>query len=38
MEKKSDQHFETVAIRTQMERSPFSEHSTPLHLTSSFVF
>ncbi len=38
MEKKSEQHFETAAIRTQMERSSFSEHSTPLHLTSSFVF
>lgn len=34
----SKQHFETEAIRTQMERSPFLEHSTPLHLTSSFVF
>lgn len=30
--------FETLAIRTQMERSDFLEHSTPLHLTSSFVF
>jgi len=30
--------FETKAIRTQMERSSFQEHSTPLHLTSSFVF
>ena len=30
--------FETKAIRTQMERSSFMEHSTPLHLTSSFVF
>lgn len=30
--------FETDAIRTQMERSEFLEHSTPLHLTSSFVF
>lgn len=29
---------ETKAIRTQMERSQFMEHSTPLHLTSSFVF
>tara|TARA_R110002073_G_scaffold57778_4_gene146780 strand:+ start:212179 stop:213345 length:1167 start_codon:yes stop_codon:yes gene_type:complete len=34
----SDTHFETNAIRTQMERSKYSEHSTPLHLTSSFVF
>jgi len=30
--------LETKAIRTQMERSLFMEHSTPLHLTSSFVF
>lgn len=30
--------FETQAIRTQSERSQFLEHSTPLHLTSSFVF
>ncbi len=31
-------NFETLAIRTQSERSQFNEHSTPLHLTSSFVF
>jgi len=31
-------NFETLAIRTQLERSEFNEHSTPLHLTSSFVF
>jgi O-succinylhomoserine sulfhydrylase len=31
-------HFETKAIRNQTERSQFSEHSTPLYLTSSFVF
>ena len=31
-------HFETAAIRTQTERSQFSEHSTPLYLTSIFVF
>jgi len=30
--------FETQAIRTQNERSQFSEHSTPLYVTSSFVF
>ena len=30
--------METNAIRTQMERSQYLEHSTPLHLTSSFVF
>lgn len=33
-----ENHFETKAIRTQMERSQYLEHSTPLHLTSSFVF
>ena len=31
-------HFETEAIRIQTERSPFGEHSTPIYLTSSFVF
>ncbi|MEN8188005.1 MAG: aminotransferase class I/II-fold pyridoxal phosphate-dependent enzyme [Bacteroidota bacterium] len=31
-------HFETQAIRTQTERSQFSEHSTPMYMTSSFVF
>ena len=30
--------FETQAIRTQMERSQYLEHSVPLYLTSSFVF
>lgn len=30
--------IETQLIRTQMERSQYKEHSTPLHLTSSFVF
>jgi O-succinylhomoserine sulfhydrylase len=30
--------FETQAIRTQLERSQFQEHSVPLYLTSSFVF
>ncbi|MCJ7465142.1 MAG: aminotransferase class I/II-fold pyridoxal phosphate-dependent enzyme [Maribacter sp.] len=30
--------FETNAIRTQIERSQFLEHSVPLYLTSSFVF
>ncbi len=29
---------ETSAIRTQLERTRFSEHSVPLYLTSSFVF
>ena len=32
------EHFETSAIRIQSERSQFDEHSTPLYLTSSFVF
>jgi O-succinylhomoserine sulfhydrylase len=34
----SQSHFETIAIRTQTERSQHREHSTPLFLTSSFVF
>ncbi|PQA96215.1 O-succinylhomoserine sulfhydrylase [Chryseobacterium piscicola] len=33
-----NEHFETLAIRTQTERTQFDEHSTPLYLTSSFVF
>jgi len=33
-----DKNFETEAIRTQIERSQFLEHSSPLYLTSSFVF
>lgn len=31
-------NFETHAIKNQTERTQFSEHSTPLYLTSSFVF
>jgi O-succinylhomoserine sulfhydrylase len=31
-------NFETIAVRTQMERSQYLEHSTPLYLTSSYVF
>ena len=31
-------NFETNAIRIQSRRSHFDEHSTPLYLTSSFVF
>ena len=31
-------HFETDAIRIQLERTNFLEHSSPLYLTSSFVF
>ncbi|NNL15232.1 MAG: aminotransferase class I/II-fold pyridoxal phosphate-dependent enzyme [Flavobacteriaceae bacterium] len=30
--------FETEAIRSQIERSQFLEHSSPLYLTSSFIF
>ena len=32
------QNFETIAIRTQYERSASREHSVPLYMTSSFVF
>ncbi|WP_422350328.1 trans-sulfuration enzyme family protein [Flagellimonas sp.] len=41
MRKESDNNarkFETEAVRTQTERSQFLEHSTPMYLTSSFVF
>lgn len=31
-------HLETEAIRTQIERSQFLEHSNPLYLTSSYIF
>lgn len=31
-------HTETEAIRTQIPRTTFQEHSAPLYLTSSFVF
>jgi O-succinylhomoserine sulfhydrylase len=31
-------NFETIAIRTQAERSENREHSVPLYMTSSFVF
>ena len=34
----SHKNFETAAIRNQIDRSQFKEHSTPLYLTSSFVF
>jgi O-succinylhomoserine sulfhydrylase len=33
-----NKHFETEAIRTQLERSQFQEHTTPMYITSSFVF
>ncbi len=35
---KKKKNFETDAIRTQVERTQFLEHSVPLYLTSSFVF
>ena len=35
---KQELGFETKAIRSQLERTQFSEHSVPLYLTSSFVF
>jgi O-succinylhomoserine sulfhydrylase len=31
-------HFESIAIREQMERTSYREHSTPLFLTYSFTF
>lgn len=31
-------NFETIAVRTQTEKTQHREHSTPLFLTSSFVF
>jgi len=34
----SKKQFETEAIRTQLERTEFLEHTSPLYLTSSFVF
>ena len=33
-----NKHFETQAIRAQLERTEYNEHSAPLFLTSSFVF
>ncbi len=32
------ENFETIAVRTQSERTQFEEHSVPLYLTSSYVF
>jgi len=34
----SGKNFETDAIRKQLERSQYQEHTTPLYVTSSFVF
>ena len=33
-----NKQFETKAIRAQLERTEYNEHSVPLFLTSSFVF
>ena len=33
-----NKHIETKAIRTQIERTQFLEHSNPLYLTSSYIF
>lgn len=32
------ENFETIAIRTQLERGPHKEHSSPIYLTSSYKF
>ncbi|GAA4315025.1 O-succinylhomoserine sulfhydrylase [Pontixanthobacter gangjinensis] len=32
------ENFETIAVRTQSERTQFQEHSVPLYLTSSYLF
>ncbi|MBP8793610.1 MAG: aminotransferase class I/II-fold pyridoxal phosphate-dependent enzyme [Lutibacter sp.] len=34
----SEHNFETEAIRTQLERTYLQEHTTPMYVTSSFVF
>lgn len=36
--KEQNKQFETEAIRTQLERTDFLEHTSPIYLTSSFVF
>ena len=35
---KNSENFETRAIRTQLERTQYKEHSVPLFLTSSYMF
>lgn len=35
---KESENFETIAIRTQTERSQNREHSAPIYMTSSFMF
>lgn len=34
----NNKHFETMAIRTQAERTAFKEHAVPLYMTSSYRF
>lgn len=34
----SKKQFETEAVRTQLQRTEFLEHTSPLYLTSSFIF
>lgn len=38
MTNKTEDHFETSAIRAQTARTQYQEHSVPLYLTSSYVF
>jgi O-succinylhomoserine sulfhydrylase len=38
MSEEKKPNFETLAIRTQTPRTQYNEHSTPLFMTSSFVF
>ncbi|MBL8020892.1 MAG: O-succinylhomoserine sulfhydrylase [Leptospirales bacterium] len=35
---KDSKHFETIAVRTQADRSGNREHSAPIYMTSSFLF
>lgn len=35
---KESENFETIAVRTQTERSQNREHSAPIYMTSSFMF
>lgn len=35
---KKQTHFETLAVRTQTDKTQFLEHSVPMYLTSGFVF
>ncbi|SDB56094.1 O-succinylhomoserine sulfhydrylase [Flavobacteriaceae bacterium MAR_2010_188] len=38
MAEREERKFETEAIRTQIDRTQYLEHSNPLYLTSSYVF